>query len=94
MSLPASQLITVELSLYPLTTDYAPIIRDFVSRLKTYEQIKVITNATSTQIVGEHSQVFNLLSKEIGTTFESGKHVFVMKILSFERDIECAPKGK
>ena len=88
MSKETSRMITVELSLYPLAEDYAPAIRDFIARLKKHQQIEVMTTATSTQVVGEHSEVFNILSEETKKTFESGKHAFVIKILSFERDIK------
>lgn len=80
--------ITVELSLYPLSENYVVVIRDFISRLKTYEKLEIVTNATSTQIVGEHSYVFEILSKETEKTFERGHNVFVMKVLGFERDLQ------
>ena len=78
--------ITVELSLYPLTENYVAPIRDFIARLKTYKDLSIVTNATSTQIVGAY--VFEILSKETEPTFAFGHNVFVMKVLGFERDIE------
>jgi len=80
--------ISVELSLYPLNEDYVPEIRDFILRIKKYENLEIITNAISTQIVGEHAHVFEMLSKETAITFESGQSVFIMKVLGFERDIK------
>lgn len=79
--------ITVELSLYPLTENYLTPIREFIARLKTYKELDIATNATCTQIVGEHASIFEILSKETERTFASGHNVFVMKILGFERDI-------
>lgn len=84
--------ITVELSLYPLTENYVAPIRDFIARLKTYKDLSIVTNATSTQIVGEHAYVFEILSKETEISFASGHNVFVMKVLGFERDIESKKK--
>ena len=84
--------ITVELSLYPFTENYVIPIREFIARLNAYEGLDIITNATSTQIVGEHAYVFEILSKETQITFASGHNVFVMKILGFERDINCQKK--
>lgn len=84
--------ITVELSLYPLTENYVAPIRDFIARLKAYKDLSIVTNATSTQIVGEHAYVFEILSKETEATFASGHNVFVMKVLGFERDIESKKK--
>ena len=80
--------ITVEISLYPLTEDYLPPITDFIDRLKSYKELEVITNAASTLIVGEHSFVFDVLKQESAVTFASGKNIFVMKVLGFERDIK------
>lgn len=80
--------ITVEISLYPLAENYVPPIKDFIKRLKAYKELQVVTNATSTQIVGEHSEVFEILSKETEKTFSSGQSIFVMKVLGFERDIQ------
>lgn len=80
--------ITVEISLYPFTDNYVPIINDFIMRLKNHPELKVITNATSTLIYGEHTKVFDILSKETETTFASGKNVFIMKVIGFERDID------
>ena len=74
--------IAVDISLYPLDADYVPPIKGFIERLNRYPDIRVETNALSTQISGEHARVFEVLSKEIGTTFEEqGRRVFVMKVL-------------
>ncbi len=84
--------ITVEISLYPFTENYVSVIRDFINRLKANKDLVIVTNATSTQIVGEHSHVFEVLSKETAITFSSGQSVFAMKIIGFERDIQKSPK--
>ena len=76
--------ITVESSLYPLSEDYVVPIRDFIARLKLIQKLKYPTNATSTQLVGEHARVFEILAKETAQTFTTGHNVFVMKILGFE----------
>jgi uncharacterized protein YqgV (UPF0045/DUF77 family) len=72
----------VEISLYPLDANYIPPIKDFIDRLNTYPELAVVTNAMSTQVVGEHEKVFAILAKETGRTFsEDGRRVFVMKVL-------------
>jgi uncharacterized protein YqgV (UPF0045/DUF77 family) len=74
--------IVVDISLYPLDADYVPPIKDFIERLNRHPDIRVETNALSTQISGEHARVFEVLSKEIGITFEQqGRRVFIMKVL-------------
>ena len=74
--------IAVEISLYPLDADYIPPIKDFIARLNTHPELTVITNAMSTQVMGEHSAVFAILGEETAKTFaEAGRRVFVMKVL-------------
>ena len=72
----------IEISLYPLSSDYIPPIKAFIERLNTYPEIRVVTNAMSTQIAGEHARLFEILSHETALTFgERGRKVFVMKVL-------------
>jgi uncharacterized protein YqgV (UPF0045/DUF77 family) len=72
----------IEISLYPLDTDYIPPIKAFIERLNTYPEIQVVTNSMSTQISGDHQRLFEILGKETATTFgEAGRKVFVMKVL-------------
>ena len=72
----------IEISLYPLDSDFIPPIKAFIERLNTYPELQVTTNAMSTQIAGEHQRLFEILAKETAITFdEAGRKVFVMKIL-------------
>lgn len=72
----------IEISLYPLDSDYIPSIKAFIDRLNTYPDISVITNSMSTQISGEHQRLFEILAKETAAAFgETGRKVFVMKVL-------------
>jgi uncharacterized protein YqgV (UPF0045/DUF77 family) len=75
----------IEISLYPLSSDFIPPIKAFIERLNTYPEIRVVTNAMSTQVAGEHQRLFEILAKETAITFaETGRKVFVMKILGGE----------
>jgi len=75
----------IEISLYPLDSDFIPPIKAFIERLNTYPEIRVTTNAMSTQIAGEHQRLFEILARETATTFaEAGRKVFVMKVLGGE----------
>jgi uncharacterized protein YqgV (UPF0045/DUF77 family) len=72
----------IEISLYPLDADFIPPIQDFIDRLNTYPELRVTTNAMSTQIAGEHARLFEILAKETAASFgERGRKVFVMKVL-------------
>lgn len=74
--------VAVEMSLYPLTGEFIPPIRDFIERLKAYPGLSVVTNSMSTQVSGDYEQVFEVLRTEIRASL-SGSHraVLVMKVL-------------
>ena len=74
--------IGVEISLYPLNTDYIPAIKSFIERVNTYPRLKITTSSMSTQVFGEYGDVMRMLERELKPTFEQdGKCVFVMKVL-------------
>ncbi|MBQ4814429.1 hypothetical protein J8M20_23905 [Pseudoalteromonas luteoviolacea] len=75
--------LSVEISKYPLNSDYIPFIKSFIERLNTHKGLKVITNTMSTQIFGDYDVVMNVLQKEIKASYEQfGKCVFVCKFIS------------
>jgi uncharacterized protein YqgV (UPF0045/DUF77 family) len=72
----------IEISLYPLDADYVPPIKDFIDRLNAHPELKVETNAMSTQVAGDHDALFAALAAETRITFAGGgRAVFVMKVL-------------
>ncbi len=75
--------VAVDISLYPLSDDFIPPIRDVIERLNTYESIEVVTNPMSTQLRGEYDDVMAAISQEVKITFETlPKAVFAIKILN------------
>jgi uncharacterized protein YqgV (UPF0045/DUF77 family) len=74
--------IAVEVSMYPLTAEYLPPIQAFIDRVKANENLDVLVNTMSTQILGELEEVFSTLQREIRASFEVGpRAVFVTKFL-------------
>jgi uncharacterized protein YqgV (UPF0045/DUF77 family) len=72
----------VEISMYPLSDPYRPLIRAFIDRLNAHADIVVKTNSMSTQIWGELSPVMQILSDEMARSADAGAQlVFVMKVL-------------
>lgn len=61
--------ISVELTLTPLTNDYAPAIKDFIMRLRS-SSFDIRETPLSTQIYGEYDALIPFLTQEIKTTFE------------------------
>lgn len=75
--------VAVDISLYPLDSDFIPPIKDFIERLSSCPEIEVETNPMSTQVRGEFGIVMAALEAEIGTTFEQlPKAVFAIRILN------------
>lgn len=75
--------VAVDISLYPLTEDFLPPIRDVIERLLRYESLDVMTNPMSTQIQGDYDDVMTALKAEIRTSFENlPKAVFTIRILN------------
>ena len=75
--------VAVDISLYPLETDFIPPIKDVIERLGKHAAVEVVTNPMSTQIRGEYDDVMAALNAEIRTTFERVPHaVFAIRILN------------
>ena len=78
--------IGVEISLYPLRADYAPLIREFLGRLNRDTRLRIVTNSMSTQVFGPYAEVMAALTRELRVSFDEAagkaeKAVFVMKVL-------------
>ena len=72
----------VEISFYPLTAEYRPPIQAFIDRLNTYPDLRVETNALSTQIWGTLDRVMSILAAEMARAARPDlQPVFVLKVL-------------
>lgn len=75
--------LSVEISLYPLADEYRPVIKEFVERLATYENLVVNTNTMSTQIFGEFSEVMSVLTRELEQVYQKvPSQVLVCKFIN------------
>jgi uncharacterized protein YqgV (UPF0045/DUF77 family) len=71
-----------EISMYPLTGDYRPLIQAFIDRLNTYPDVRVVTNSLSTQVWGSLDRVMSILSAEMERSAATApQSIFVMKVL-------------
>jgi len=76
---------SAELSLYPLTPDYEPIIIDFIRLLRQQPRVKVETNGLSTQLTGAYGDVMAALTVAMQPTMEGAVTCsFVIKVLNVE----------
>lgn len=84
--------LTVDISLYPLNSDYIDIIKEFIAELNKVKGLTIVTNALSTQVTGDYDALMGALQKEMRSNYEKhGKAVFVCKFLSGEIAIDRAP---
>ena len=85
-------IVTVDISLYPLSDEFEPRVIEFIHRLREYPDIEVITNQMSTQLRGEYDAVANALTECQREQMESGgKMVFVVRWLNSDLDIGRLP---
>lgn len=72
----------VEISMYPLNSDYRPPIRAFIDRLNTHPGLVVKTNDLATQIWGPLDRVMTVLTEEMTRSAgDATQLVFVIKVL-------------
>jgi len=73
---------SIDISLYPLNDEFVPPIRDFIERIGTYPNVRVIRTDLSTQLFGDYDEIMDLLKTELRASWEKwGKGVFVIKFL-------------
>ncbi|AMX03829.1 hypothetical protein [Microbulbifer thermotolerans] len=74
--------LSVEISMYPLKDEYIPSIQDFIDRLNSYPELRVITNTMSTQVFGDYDLLMDILKREMRSAYEKhGRAIFVCKFI-------------
>ncbi len=77
-----------EISMYPLNEQYETPILAFIDRLNAYPELRVHTNAMSTQIFGDYDLIFEALKNEMKKVHQTlPKTIFVIKSIGFEVDV-------
>ena len=81
--------LTAELSLYPLDENYIPVIQSLIDSLNERDGLKVVTNAMSTQIQGEHHAVMSAVSDTLlaSSKLYGSRQVLVCKFIPMALDI-------
>ncbi|WOJ96604.1 YkoF family thiamine/hydroxymethylpyrimidine-binding protein [Congregibacter brevis] len=81
--------LTAELSLYPLNADYIPVIQSLIDDLNSRDGLKIVTNAMSTQIQGEHGSVMSAVSDTLRASAAKfgSSQVLVCKFIPMDLDI-------
>ena len=78
---------TLEISMYPLQSDYKDHITAFIHGLKKRPGISVHVNGISTQIFGKYEDIISVLESPVKEELEKEMGlVFVMKLTSGRHD--------
>jgi len=79
--------ISVDISMYPLQSEYEAPISAFIERLKLETTVKVSCNELSTQLHGDYRTIMKLLEEEIYSVFhEIPESIFVLKFVGNNRE--------
>ncbi len=86
--------ISVELSCYPLTDEFIPMISGFIKKINQHPDVTAITNTMSTQLFGDSDAIMVMLSKAMESSWAAdGKAVFVAKFINAELNPQLKPHG-
>ena len=85
-------IITVDISMYPLDSDYKPSIKSFIRKLRRFGGLELMTNQLSTQVRGD----FDLVTRAINDCMKESMQtetrvVFVARYLNVDLAISRLP---
>lgn len=83
---------TAEISLYPLSENYADIVTNYILELKKTNGITVTVTGLSTIIMGEYDTVWNAIADVTKKLFKENKAVLTLKIAAGELTTENLPE--
>lgn len=84
-------LVSIEISLYPLATNYTDLIDEFILSFQTLPNTKIVVNGMSTQIFGDLSQIWPHLQVQIEKTHQQVQASFVIKVIKGTHPPEGIP---
>ena len=78
--------ISVDISMYPLQSEFEKPISAFIEALAKERTVNIVRTELSTQIYGEYETIMRLLTEEIAEVFEKmPQSVFVIKLVGEDR---------
>jgi len=73
---------TIEITMYPLRTDYEDQVLHFLSILRKEGDFEINVNAMSTQVKGDYRLIFSAIQAAIEAVYSDEiKAAFVLKVL-------------
>lgn len=78
--------ISLDISLYPLTKEYATPILAFINQLEADPRITVVRNTLSTQLFGDYHHIMGLMTDEMARAIAfHPESIFVLKLVGQNR---------
>lgn len=71
---------TMELSIYPLHSDYKNKVKSFLKKLNRHRGLTIESNGMSTQIFGAYDRIMEVLHVDIRETLEKEDVMVVLKM--------------
>ena len=71
---------SIEISLYPLSSDYKTRIVNFIKRMRSHDDIEVVTNGMSSQLFGEYDVLMDVIKSELKEELSLHRSMAVIKI--------------
>jgi len=73
--------VTIDISMYPAKEDFIPPIKDFIEKIKTYSDLKIITSPTSTIVQGEFNYAMQSIQECMLACHKEFRNIYVMKVI-------------
>jgi uncharacterized protein YqgV (UPF0045/DUF77 family) len=85
-------IITVDISMYPLDSDYKPSIKSFIRKLRRFDGLELMTNQLSTQVRGDFDSVTRAINDCMKESMQTETRVvFVARYLNADLAISRLP---
>ena len=84
-------IVTAEISLNPLSENYAAIVTHFCEGLLATTSIEVKVSGLSTLLIGEYKDVMAAIEQTLLPVFENHKAVFHLKMAPGRHTVEGLP---
>ena len=84
-------IITVEISMYPLTEHYKTAVEAFILNLKKHSALQLKVGVLSTLVKGNISEIMPALEQELQVAWKTHQAVFVFKMASGDLKEEDLP---
>tara|TARA_B100001939_G_scaffold345244_1_gene361369 strand:- start:2437 stop:2757 length:321 start_codon:yes stop_codon:yes gene_type:complete len=73
--------VTIDISMYPTKEDFIPPIKDFIEKINTYPDLKIITSPTSTIVQGKFNYAMQSIQECMLACHKEFRNIYVMKVI-------------